>query len=567
MNKVILAVFLCVICSCSPIKDGTSMQTDVSPAFEKPNIVFFLYEDMSSKVGAFGDPLAVTPNFDRIANEGVRYTRVFTSAGVCSPSRAALITGRHQMSIASQHMRTVTSAGVTEGRPQSYSAVPPVEVKAFPELLRASGYYTSNDYKTDYQFGDPFTIWDKTAAKADWSGRDANQPFFHMATSLLSHESYLWPTDMKGTSPLEKYIVARNKKWFKDKPPMTNPQDVVVPPYYPDTPEVRRDIAAQYDNIRLADEELGLLYARLEKDGLLENTILIVSTDHGDGLPRAKRSLYDSGLQVPMVVRYPDGWGAGSVNDELISFVDIAPTILSWAGTDIPKWIHGRDFAGPDRDAPNTYIYAAQDRMDNDRNYRRAIRSKDYKYIKNYLPNDTYFEPIPFRDVLPSMRSLWKGHAEGTLPPAAEFLFQPLPDVQLYSLNDDPHEVKNIAGNKSTQSIENSLKHDLEEFIERVGDMSVVQEEEMILNMWPNGKQPVTQTGMATFEKSKTAYLVTLTSETAGASLAYMLDDGEEKWRLYTKPFSLSPASEFQTKAVRYGYRESEVASFTVPKN
>lgn len=566
VTAIIVTILLTAACTGLPDADSDARASPSSePTYIQPNIVLILFEDMSSRVGAFGDSVAHTPNFDRITAEGVKYTNVFTSSGVCAPSRAALITGRYQQTIGAQYMRTTSAAGLPPGGPQNYLAVPPAEVKAFPELLRAAGYHTSNNAKTDYQFGEPFTIWDESGAEADWSGRANGQSFFHMRTLLTTHESAIWPVDMTPASPIEAFVVSRNAELFADRVARTDPDDVEVPPYLPDTPAVRRDIATHYDNIAFTDAALGEIYDRLSADGLLESTILIVSTDHGDGLPRMKRSLYDSGLQVPMVIRFPDGWGAGAVNDELISFVDLAPTLLSWAGAEEPEWLHGRDFAGSDRDAPREYIFAAQDRMDNEPNMRRASRDARFKYIRNNLEGDPYFEPLPFRDSQPSMKDLWAGLEAGSLPPAAAALFEPLPEHQLYDTLDDPHEVKNLAGDPLYTDELSRLQAALDEWIGRVGDMSDIPEAELIQNMWPGGLQPATATPTMEVRTVGDDQLVVLTSETPGASIGYQIGDPAVAWQLYAGPLRLIAGTKVRAKAVRYGYSESELIEFDVP--
>ncbi len=524
----------------------------------RPNIVLVLFEDLSPRFGAYGDSLAQTPNFDRIASEGVLYTKVYTSSGVCAPSRAALITGRYQQTIGAQHMRTTSAAGLPPGGPQNYLAVPPESVKAFPELLRAAGYHTSNNSKTDYQFGEPFTVWDVSGDAADWSGRTQGQPFFHMRTLLTTHESAIWPIDMEPSSPIESFVVANNAKVFADRKALTDPAAVEVPPYLPDTPEVRRDIATHYDNIAFTDAALGALYDRLEQDGLLDTTILIISTDHGDGLPRMKRSLYDSGLHVPFVIRYPDGRGAGTVNDELVSFVDLAPTILSWAGLAPPDWIQGRDVAGPDRDPARDYVFAAQDRMDNELNWHRAARDERFKYIRNYLPDDPYFEPLSFRDSQPSMKALWAGLEAGTLPDAARRLFEPLAEDQLYDTEADPHEVNNLAGDPAYAAELLRLEGALDAWLADVGDLSRLPEAEMIETFWPSGIQPQTAAPDIAVRAESGARKVTLSCSTPGASIGYQTGDADGAWQLYTEPLQLDEGTSIRTKAIRYGFTESE---------
>ena len=535
-----------------------------SDAAARPNIVLILFEDMSSRVRSFGDRLAHTPNFDRLAAEGVRYTNVFTTSGVCAPSRAALITGQYQQTIGAQHMRTMAPAGGTGGGPQGYFAVPPPHIKAFPERLRSVGYYTSNNSKTDYQFGQPFTIWNRSEPGADWSQRAAGQPFFHMVSLFNTHESAIWPVDMEKTPANQDFygLVSRNRQAFKDRGARTDPDAVSVPPYLPDTPIVRRDLATHYDNIAHTDLALGALYDRLADAGLLANTIVIVSSDHGDGLPRMKRSLYDSGLHVPMVIRFPDGRDAGTVNDELISFVDLAPTILSWADAPNPDHLAGFDFEGDDRDPSREYIFAAQDRMDFDPNHRRAVRDRRFKLIQNFSPGDRYFVPLAFRDVQPTMRELWNGLEAGTLSKAAQHLFEPMPEFQLYDLASDPHEIRNLSDAPEHAATVTRLKTVLDDWMLAHPDMSRVPEADMIQAMWPDGVQPVTAAPTLTYVDHAGARRVELRSTTDGASIGFRLNTSSEDWTLYTGPFDVPSGSRVQAKAIRYGFKESAIVSF-----
>ena len=556
---ILLSVTACAI---DPVAQTKTPQT-LAPS-NPPNIVLVLFEDMSPRVGSFGDPLAHTPNFDRIAMEGVRYTNVFTTSGVCAPSRAALITGQYQQTIGAQHMRTMAPGGGTGGGPQGYLTVPPPDVKAFPELLRRAGYYTSNNSKTDYQFGQPFTIWDRSEPNADWSGRAPGQPFFHMVSLFNTHESAIWPVDLVKTPSNAAFygLVSRNRQAFVKRKARTDPAQVTVPPYLPDTPVVRRDIATHYNNIAHTDASLGALYDRLDQEGLLENTILIVSSDHGDGLPRMKRSLYDSGLRVPMVVRYPDGRGAGVINDELISFVDLAPTILSWARVQHSLDFAGSDFDGADRDVSRDYIFAAQDRMDFDPNRRRAVRDKRYKLIENFVPGDPYFVPFAFRDVQPTMQELWHGLEDGTLPEAAERLFGPISEFQLYDTQIDPHEVNNLVGNPEYDATFTRLRSALTAWMDRYSDIGGLLEQDLIFAMWPDGEQPATAPPEISARRQAGRMVIALTSVTDGASIGYRTDFTSEEWNLYVEPFALPDGLSLEAKAIRYGFSESDVSVF-----
>lgn len=373
----------------------------------RPNIVWISNEDMSPHLGAYGDSLARTPNLDRLAKASVRFTNAFTTAPVCAPSRAAIITGMHQNAIGAQHMRT-TEDRVPE-LPGPYLAVPPFYVKAFPEYLRAAGYFTSNRSKTDYQFGVPFTIWDDLGPKAHWRNRpDKSQPFFAVFNFMVTHESQAFPS-----SPER-----------KGKPLVTNPAKITVPPYYPDTPLVREELARMYDNIADMDAQAGEILRQLDEDGLAGNTIVFYWSDHGDGVPRAKRSLYDSGLHVPLMIRWPAGLSGGpspgSVNDQLVSFVDLAPTVLALAGAEVPAHLQGRILVGPKAGAEPEFVFAARDRMDIEYDMMRSARDRRFLYIRNVEPELPYVGHIIYRNQSSIMQEWFRLQAERKLagPPA-----------------------------------------------------------------------------------------------------------------------------------------------------
>ena len=563
LNWLAVGPLVSMLIGCASLPAPQSDQDRLVEAAPPTNIVLVLFEDMSPRVGSFGDPIAHTPNFDRIAAEGIRYTNVFTTSGVCAPSRAALITGQYQQTMGAQHMRTTGPVGLPGGGPQNYLAVPPSDVKAFPELLRRAGYYTSNNSKTDYQFGNPFTVWDVSAPGADWSARASGQPFFHMVSFFNTHESAIWPIDMETKNGTEAHLVNRNRNAFKTRVSRTDPDQVIVPPYLPDTPTVRRDIATHYDNIAFTDEALGALYDRLSNEGLLDNTILIISTDHGDGLPRMKRSLYDSGLHVPMVIRFPDGRDAGTVREELISFVDLAPTILSWAQAPKPDHLHGYDFSGQDRDPERAYVFAAQDRMDNDPNRRRAVRDERFKLIRNYVPGDPYFVPLDFRDSQPTMKELWRARETRSLTPAQARLFEPLPTLQLYDTQADPHEINNLSDDPSYREHKTRLDAALQSWMATYQDLSEKAEAEMIAELWPGSVQPETAAPEVSATETDAGLQVTLTSATEGASIGYKTNEASEAWHLYTGPLSLPLETRLFVKAIRYGYAESEVIPYS----
>ncbi len=522
-------------------------------AAARPNIVWISNEDMSPRLGVYGDPIARTPNIDKLAAQSVRFTHAFTSAPVCAPSRAAIITGMHQNAIGAQHMRT-TEDRVPE-LPGPYLAVPPFYVKAFPEYLRAAGYFTSNRSKTDYQFGEPFTIWDDLGQKAHWRNRrDKSQPFFSVFNFTVTHESQIFPSSLAK----------------KGKPLVTDPARIQVPPYYPDTPLVREDLARLYDNIAEMDRQVGDILAQLEADGLAESTIVFYWSDHGDGVPRAKRSLYDSGLRVPLMIRWPKRL-APQVNDQLVSFVDLAPTVLALAGVPVPSHLHGRVLVGPQAGVAPEMIFAARDRMDIEYDMMRAARDKRFLYIRNFEPELPYAGHIIYRNQSNIMQEWFRLQAEGKLSgPAALWMRTSRPAEELYDTAADPHQIRDLSGDPAHRATLERMRQAVTGWMARVGDQGLINEAEMIQRMWPGGVQPTTAQPYILPRRTTDApaRLETMTFTapmevviyvpTQGASIGYTTDEGPNpKWRLYTGPILVDRPVTLRAKAIRYGYKES----------
>ena len=521
---------------------------------ERPNILLLIAEDLSPRIEPYGDDLAKTPNLTKLGTKSIRYTSTFTTAGVCAPSRASLITGQHQISFGAQHMRTSTSP---LGK---YLALPPDQVKAFPELLRREGYFTFTDSKLDYQFSGirsgsgPFTIWDsESASDTGWRDRNENQPFFGMINFFETHESgVMRPSGIPHSATHLATQLARLKLVA---PEVTNPHDVKLPPYYPDTDVVRRDIARHYDNIALMDERLGAITRALKEDGLFENTIIIWTSDHGDGLPRAKRELLDSGIKVPLLIKLQcnaETTCIAKTDDRLVSFVDLAPTILSLASAPVPHWLHGQNIF----DSSRTYVFASRDRIDEVEDRQRAIRSKDYKYIRSWYPGVPGGHELDYRDNLDMVRNWRKLFLEKKLTTIESKWFEPPGERQLYNLFEDPFETNNLINKKEHEHIVRDLDQQLTDFLIRVGDKSELSEDEMKETLLCDGEICQTAAPTLTWENGK-AHL----SSKEGASIGYQAKKSD-KWSLYIAPLDLST---FRYKAVRYGFEESEVLVARAP--
>lgn len=265
-------------------------QVDIGPNLpERPNIVWIVAEDLSPIIPPYGDNTVETPNLSRLAAQGIRYTQVFSTSGVCAPSRAALALGAYQNRVGAHHMRTTSVVDEGPEGLMPYEAVPAPEMKMHSQYFREAGYYTSNNAKEDYQFRKPLTAWDESSRDAHWRNRAPGQPFFSIFNLGITHESQVWVQQENSL------LVDENL-------------EVPIPPYLPDTEIAARDIRQVYSNIVAMDQQVGEILQQLEEDGLLESTVIFFYSDHGGPLPRQKRLLYDSGLQVPMIVRFPDEW-------------------------------------------------------------------------------------------------------------------------------------------------------------------------------------------------------------------------------------------------------------------
>ncbi len=532
----------------------------------QPNILVLMAEDLSARVGAFGDPIARTPNLDELAAAGVRFPNTFTSAGVCAPSRAAFITGMHQISLGAMHMRTFTSPVAR------YLAVPPPEVKAFPELFRRAGYLTFTDRKLDYQFSGPFagsgpeSIWDHEAPALrldqSWpdflADRPAGQPFFGHINFLVTHESATFlpeHTNSEGGRTVAARMVAARA----GLPARTDPEQVAVPPYYPDEPAVRATIADHYDNVQIMDAQVGGILRMLAAHGELENTIILWTTDHGDALPRAKRELHDSGIRVPMIVRWPaplqpPHFRPGDTDERLISFVDLAPSLLALAGLAPEPYHQGQDRLG--ENAPERrYLYASRDRMDEQYDRVRAVRDDRFKYLRYFAPNTPGAFHLDYRDQGRIMRTLWRHHDAGTLSPAAALWFEPRPAEALYDLQADPFEINNLAEDPAHLETLTRMRMAYAEWRLRIPDLADEDEAEMAERFWPGGEQP--GTAVPTITRSANGALVVNASE--GASVEINTGSG---WRLHDGEAITPPEGLLRARAVRYGHALSEEVTY-----
>jgi arylsulfatase A-like enzyme len=388
----------------------------------RPNILWLVSEDTSPMLGCFGDPVARTPNLDALAKKGVVFEACYAMP-VCAPSRFTLITGMYPTTCGPAHnMRA--------------SGKIPSWLKGFPAYLRQAGYYTTNNAKTDYNAPvDVREAWDECSKKGDWKNRPAPEtPFFSVFNHEVCHESCLFP----------------EKKAFGFAP--TDPAAVRVRPYQPDTPELRADLARQYDCIAEMDRQCGLKLKALEEAGVAENTIVFYYGDNGGVTARSKRFLQDSGTHVPLIAYFPPKWrhlapaAPGSRVAAPVHFVDFAATVLALAGVERPAYMQGVPFAGAARGAPRRYAHCTRDRMDERYDMVRSLCDGRWLYIRNFRPEVPYVEPLSYMFRARGYQSWAKLAEEGKLTPAAAMFWGRKPSEELYDLQADPDCVASLAG-------------------------------------------------------------------------------------------------------------------------
>lgn len=537
-----------VWCSLSPMS-----------AQEKPNILWIVCEDISPTLSMYGDSTARTPNLDALAADGMIYDYAFAPVGVCAPTRSAIITGMYPTSIGTMHMRTgrdvmswgqrvydeeVDITDLAGDTIRKYAAVIPEGVKCFPEYLRAAGYYCTNNQKTDYQFAAPVTAWDENDNHAHWRNRPEGKPFFSVFNIGTTHESRLW----------------RNR----DLPLTVSPASVPVPPYLPDNETTRTDVARHYSNVELMDAEVGEIIRQLREDGLYDKTIIFFYSDHGGPLPRQKREIYDSGLRVPLIIKSLKKGHQGRT-ERMISFVDYAPTLLSIAGIKPPAYMEGKAFMGRYEEPERTFVFGSSDRFDEYSDRIRAVRTQDYLYIRNFLPELPKYKDVGYRKQIPLMQEMLSLHINGKLSRLQESWFGTKVTEELYHCPTDPHNLKNLATDPAYHETLTRMRNLLWHQMNVSPDWGQLPEATMIDMMWPDGMQPETDRPWFNFSDGK----LEIGTSTPAASIGYMISDQEDLkpenssgWQLYTGPVEVQKGQFIYAVAERIGFRQSQVARY-----
>jgi len=443
-------------------------------AADRPNILWIYLEDVSGWFSCYGDEVIETPTLDALASEGTRFTRFYTPAGVCSATRSAIVTGFMQTSIGAHNHRSCRANFRGQDMGEYDRNVLPAEATPLPIRFREAGYWTFNEGgKDDYNFEwsrDEFYDYEfskdgwgpaKLVAGECWKGRAEDQPFFGQV--------------QLGGGKLPSRLLDSSVK----------PSEVPVPPYYPDIPEVRELIAEHYDCLEKTDQQVGEVIAALKRDGLYDNTLIFISSDHGMKLHRHKQFLYEGGIHMPLIALGP-GIPSGKVRDDLVSGIDISAATLAAAGIEAPA-IEGRDFLAPDHQ-PREFVVAARDRCDYTIEQIRAVVTPRYKYLRNALTDRPYMQPS-YKDPWEVSKRFRELMASGDLTEEQLVFFGPTkPAEELYDLENDPHEIHNLATDPKHFAELDRHRRLLDGWIEKTGDQGQQPESDLglrcVLKRW-----------------------------------------------------------------------------------
>ena len=433
-------------------------------AADRPNFLWLTCEDISPYVGCYGFEQAQTPNLDKLADEGVRFTQAYVSAPVCAVTRSTILTGMHSSTLGTHQMRS---------RPQLPACIP-----AYPKLFREAGYYCTNNVKTDYNSNfekQKRELWDDVSRNAHWKNRPQGKPFFAVFNSTITHESQLSAKAQEG------YV---KRKQIPEQPRI-NPADIKLPPYHPDLPEIRQDWARLHDLITAMDDVVGAQLQELQEAGLADDTIVFFYSDHGGMLSRSKRYIYDVGTRIPLIVRIPPKWRhltegkPGSVNDELVQTVDFAKTVLSLADIDVPELMQGRVFLGPDKTPPPPTLHFYRDRMGARYDFSRAVTDGRYYFIRNFMPHRPRGRDSRYGYSVQANWGAWERWYDkdpAAAGPIRSQFFLPKPAVELFDTPYDPWHVENLINCSECQPALEQLSKDLDAWMIATRDVGLIPE-------------------------------------------------------------------------------------------
>jgi arylsulfatase A-like enzyme len=494
---------------------------------EKKNILWLVCEDQSLFFSSYYDSIAKTPNLDELASQGIVYDNFFAVSPVCSPSRSSIITGMYPTTIGTQHMRAYKKNKDSINSKTNlpfYSAVPKRNIKFFTENLRKMGYFCTNNSKEDYNMEISPLAWDESNKNAHWRNRNENQPFFSVFNFNITHESRIW---------------GNYKKHSKDEI-----NKIILPPFFPNNNTIKNDFVTNYKNIEKLDKQVGEIINQLKDDGLYENTVIFFFSDHGGPFPRYKRSIYDSGLKCPLIIKWTEPRNEPR-NNQMISFIDLAPTILELTKSEINYEMEGVSFYNQDN---RDYIFAATDRFDEHTDKRRCARNKEFKLIINCDTKSSIMKPVSYRQNMKTMRILDSLNNLKKNTISMENWYKKIkPKYELYDIVNDPYELNNLFNNKDYDSVFYELKIKLDNWIDN-SDYGNITENELIMEMWPNGKKPKLK------EPSIIKNDIGINIISNNNSSVGWRNNKTENWKIYLKDEIINPENIFEIIVFKPGY-------------
>jgi N-sulfoglucosamine sulfohydrolase len=429
---------------------------------QRPNILWITCEDISPYLGSYGYEHAHTPNLDELAAKGIRHTNAWANAPVCAVARSAILTGMHSSTIGTHQMRS---------RPQLPASIP-----AYSAIFREAGYYTTNNVKTDYNSSfehDLSLIWDESSRTAHFRNRAEGQPFFAVFNITATHESQL------ATDRIAHYV----SEGLIPEQPRVDPQELTLPPYHPDLPEIRQDWARFHDLITLMDRMTGDILRELEEEGLADNTIVFFYADHGGMLARSKRYIYNVGTQVPLIVHLPEKWRhlskvkPGNTDNRMVNFVDLAPTVLSIAGLEVPEIMQGKPFLGKKLGKKPVLTFFYRDRMSERYDFSRAVTDGRYYFIRHFNPHKPEGRDSRYG---PNMHAGWRAWEEafeqGLTDEVQSRFFQPKDLVYLFDTQNDPWHINNLSEDQEQRRRMKSLSDALDKWMIETRDIGLIPE-------------------------------------------------------------------------------------------
>jgi len=495
---------------------------------EKTNILWLVCEDQSLFFSSYFDSIAKTPNLDELASNGIVYDNFFAVSPVCSPSRSSIITGMYPTTIGTQHMRAYKKNKDSINSKTNlpfYSAVPKSNIKFFTENLRKMGYFCTNNSKEDYNMEMSPLAWNESNKNAHWRNRNENQPFFSVFNFNITHESRMW---------------GNYKKHSNDEI-----NKIILPPFFPNNNTIKNDFVTNYKNIEKLDKQVGEIINQLKDDGLYENTVIFFFSDHGGPFPRYKRSIYDSGLKCPLIIKWTKTRNEPR-NNQMISFIDLAPTILELTKSETNYEMEGVSFYNQNN---RDYIFAATDRFDEYTDKRRCVRNKEFKLIINCDTNSSIMKPVMYRQNMKTMRILdsLNDLKQNTIS-MERWYKKTKPKYELYDIANDPYELNNLYTNKDYDSIFYELKKKLDNWIVK-SDYGNIKENQILKEMWPNGEKPKLK-DPSIIKKDNGINII---SNNNNSSVGWR-NNKTENWKIYSTDEIINPENSFEIIVFKPGY-------------